>query len=239
MQNTNVNQSILPFIGAMSKFGYFEVFNKTKKEKFFSTGIDYDKNMPEFIIFRRQFATPVMPDSRVTGFKMISGSTFICRLSDGEFYIIRGLKQNETPDFDCDIENIDIFKLTNEKYLTLHDTNADKMTATLVLDTKKLGMLSVTQYSQIIKYINRELGGYPQRKQFCRTIYFEVDVARKEIWWGIFNLETDTLVSRQKLFNEYDTNGTLLEVEILRNLIDCAEEKYLLIIQEKGLTNAS
>lgn len=202
MNVATIRAAMLPFIANLSKYGFLEI-TSNEGEKFYSTGVDYNKRMPEFIIFQRLFATPIMPEFKVVGMELLPDDTVLCYMSDGGTYHIRGLKLCSEILDDCPLKDIYLHTLARPNLFTKHHYYKEIDLLVMVVDPNKLGMLSNRQYSAVRKIINQELGGSSLVMQACRTICFQVNMQhpQKKVYAGIYNLETEVSVTSHEVFN--------------------------------------
>lgn len=168
----------------------YENVKKCKKEEFCATGINVYQE--QFIIFSRQFAKSNFILNKITDIKAAAENIIIFKTDMGEVWTVEATRKNGLAD--CETASgspDDLRTLIDWSRSRLDDDGA----LTIVLDLRKLGCLTAQEKARIERYMNTRLDGLNKSKQVCRTIYFQTVDGGKETYAGLYNLETETIMT--------------------------------------------
>lgn len=196
-----VNSINKPIIAAayLSRFNWFDISTEDTTDKtsnFCATEIITDDM--GYYTFNRQFATSKYSNGKIEEVIPVNENKILFLSKGGTVYTVEATNKALA---DCNIASgskDDPASLID--WSRSHVDEAGK--AFVVLDLRKLGNITPIVSRRIAHYINAYMGGYADRYQVCRTVYFHTTKDR-EIYGGVYNLETEQPVTRVLYDAEY------------------------------------
>lgn len=218
-----INKALIA-VAYMSRFNWFDIATEHattgETSSFCATGIAIRESGT--LQFERQFATPKISDGRMEEIIPVNESKFLFLDEGGTVYTIECRNKAFA---DCSTASG-----SKDDPSTLIDwSRSDIDTAgnmLVVLDLRKLGVISNVEYSRIKNYMDIYLGGLSIKNQVCRTIYIEV-ASNQQITVGLFNLEQEQKMTA--VFVNLETSYTEDEAEKLKRLLEVAREELEVI----------
>lgn len=200
---TTIDFSALAAVALLSRYNWFNVGTENVKgetSKFCATGISIQKD--GYLEFQRQFATTKY-SGLIEKVIPISQSKFLLQDTRGTVYTVEA--SNKT------FANRNTANGSKDDPASLIDwsrSHIDKAgNPVVVLDLRKLGNIPPAMDHRIRFYINVYLGGYANRYQIPRTIYFQQ--IGMETYAGVYSLDTEKPVTKLVYYADYlaDTYG--------------------------------
>lgn len=196
-----VNSVNKPLIAAayMSRFNFFEIATEDttgKTSNFCATEI----TMSDFgdFTFSRQFANPKHSNGIIEEVIPVNENKFLFLSKGGTVYTV-----------DCknkalaDCSTVSGSKDDPASLINWSRSHIDEAgNAFVVMDLRKLGNITPIVSRRIQHFMNVYMGGYADRYQVCRTIYFQT-ATDGEIYGGIYSLETEQPVTKVLYDAEY------------------------------------
>lgn len=220
-----VNKPLIAVV-YMTRFNWFEVATEHattgETSSFCATGIMIRESGT--VQFNRQFATPKISDGRIEEVIPVSENKFLFLDKGGTVYTIEcrnkafadcstasGSKDDPASLIDWSRSDIDV-----------------KGNMLVVLDLRKLGVISNVEYNCIKNYMDIYLGGLSIKNQVCRTIYIEA-ASNQQITVGLFNLEQEQKMTA--VYVNLETSFTEDEAQKLKRLLKVARDELEVIPQ--------
>ena len=196
-----VNSINKPIIAAayLSRFNWFDISTEDTTDKtsnFCATEIITDDM--GYYTFNRQFATSKYSNGKIEEVIPVNENKILFLSKGGTVYTVEATNKALA---DCNIASgskDDPASLIDWSRSHIDETGK----AFVVLDLRKLGNITPIVSRRIAHYINAYMGGYADRYQVCRTVYFHTTKDR-EIYGGVYNLETEQPVTRVLYDAEY------------------------------------
>lgn len=216
---TTIDFSALAAVALLSRYNWFNVATENVKgetSKFCATEISIQKD--GYLEFQRQFATTKYT-SAIENVIPISQSKFLLQDTRGTVYTVEA--SNKT------FANRNTANGSKDDPASLIDwsrSHIDKAgNPVVVLDLRKLGNIPPAMDHRIRFYINVYLGGYANRYQIPRTIYFQQ--IGMETYAGVYSLDTEKPVTKLVYYADYlaDTYGKKEKAE-KKKVIQIMEE---------------
>lgn len=194
------NNKVLSAVALLSCYNWFNVTAENAKDgkpySFCSTGIDIDKY--GYMTFDRQFAIPHYSHGAAVDATATNERKFTFLTDQGDIYTIeasnKALADPNTASGSAD----DPASLIDWSR-TYIDETGDTF---VVLDLRKMGIISSALYRRIQHYMNVYQGGYSNLYQVCRTIYFCKE--GEKIYFGLYDLETEQPITKLSYYTEED-----------------------------------
>ena len=219
---TTIDFSALAAVALLSRYNWFNVATENVKgetSKFCATEISIQKD--GYLEFQRQFATTKY-SGLIEKVIPISQSKFLLQDTRGTVYTVEA--SNKT------FANRNTASGSKDDPASLIDLSRSdidvKGNMLVVLDLRKLGVISNVEYSCIKNYMDIYLGGLSIKNQVCRTIYIEA-ASNQQITVGLFNLEQEQKMTA--VFVNLETSYTEDEAEKLKRLLEIARKKLEVI----------
>ena len=189
-----VNSINKPIIAAayLSRFNWFNISTEDttgKTSNFCATEIITDDM--GYYTFNRQFATSKYSNGKIEEVLPVDGNKFLLLSKGGTVYTVEATNKAIADSSTASGSKDDPASLID--WSRSHIDEAGK--AFVVLDLRKLGNITPIVSNRIAHYINSYMGGYADRFQVCRTIYFQ-EADNGEIYGGVYNLETEQPVTK-------------------------------------------
>lgn len=189
-----INAAICAAVAVLNNAGNWLKVTKTAengtKQEFFATGINVYQD--SFIKFHRQFSTSIYIKDRITDVHAAAENEISFLTEAGEVWTVEAAHNSTLADPAIASGNVDDMK-------TLVDWSRSRIdkagNVLVVLDLRKLGFLTAREAAKIEKYMNTTLDGLGKSKQVCRTVYFEARNGGAEIYSGLYNLESDSIMT--------------------------------------------
>lgn len=220
---TTVKSVNKPLIAAayLSRFNWFNVSTEDttgKTSSFCATKIYMSDDFGHFE-FERQFANPKYSNGKIEEVIPVSENKILFLSKGGTVYTVEATNKALA---DCNIASgskDDPASLIDRG--RSHIDEAGK--AFVVLDLRKLGNIPPAMDHRIRFYINVYLGGYANRYQIPRTIYFQQ--IGMETYAGVYSLDTEKPVTKLVYYADYlaDTYGKKEKAE-KKKVIQIMEE---------------
>lgn len=216
---TTVDFSALAAVALLSRYNWFDVNTenvKSETSKLCATGISIQKD--GYLEFQRQFATTKYSGA-IEKVIPISQSKFLLQDTRGTVFTVEG--SNKTF---ADRNTASGSKDDPASLIDWSRSHIDKAgNPVVVLDLRKLGNISPAMDHRIRFYINVYLGGYANRYQIPRTIYFQQ--IGTETYAGVYSLDTEKPVTKLVYYADYlaDTYGKKEKAE-KKKVIQMMEE---------------
>lgn len=196
-----VNSVNKPLIAAayMSRFNFFEIATEDttgKTSNFCATEIITDDM--GYYTFNRQFANPKHSNGEIEEVLPVNKSKFLLLSKGGTVYTVEATNKTLADCSTASGSKDDPASLID--WSRSHTDEAGK--AFVVLDLRKLGNITPIVSRRIQHFMNVYMGGYADRYQVCRTIYFQT-ATDGEIYGGIYSLETEQPVTKVLYDAEY------------------------------------
>lgn len=196
-----VNSVNKPLIAAayMSRFNFFEIATEDttgKTSNFCATEIITDDM--GYYTFNRQFANPKHSNGEIEEVLPVNESKFLLLSKGGTVYTVEATNKTLADCSTASGSKDDPASLID--WSRSHTDEAGK--AFVVLDLRKLGNITPIVSRRIQHFMNVYMGGYADRYQVCRTIYFQT-ATDGEIYGGIYSLETEQPVTKVLYDAEY------------------------------------
>lgn len=196
-----VNSINKPIIAAayLSRFNWFDISTEDttgKTSNFCATEIITDDM--GYYTFNRQFATSKYSNGKIEEVIPVNENKILFLSKGGTVYTVEATNKALA---DCNIASgskDDPASLID--WSRSHTDEAGK--AFVVLDLRKLGNITPIVSRRIQHFMNVYMGGYADRYQVCRTIYFQT-ATDGEIYGGIYSLETEQPVTKVLYDAEY------------------------------------
>ena len=209
----------------MSRFNWFDISTEDttgKTSNFCATEIITDDM--GYYTFNRQFATSKYSNGKIEEVLPVDGNKFLLLSKGGTVYTVEATNKALA---DCNIASgnkEDPASLID--WSRSHIDNNGNML--VVLDLRKLGVISNKRFMRVKHYMNVFLGGLSVTKQVCRTIYFEV-ASNQQITVGLYNLEQEQKMTALPV--DLGISYTEDESEKIRHMLEVAREELEVIPQ--------
>lgn len=184
-----VNSINKPLIAAayLSRFNWFNIAAEDttgKTSNFCATEI----TMSDFgdFTFSRQFANPKYSNGKIEEVVPVSENKFLFLSKGGTVYTVEATNKALADSSTASGSKDDPASLIDWSHSHIDEAGR----AFVVMDLRKLGNITPIVSRRIAHYINAYMGGYADRFQVCRTIYFQ-EADNGEIYGGVYNLETE------------------------------------------------
>lgn len=199
---TTVKSVNKPLIAAayLSRFNWFNVSTEDttgKTSSFCATKIYMSDDFGHFE-FERQFANPKYSNGKIEEVIPVSENKILFLSKGGTVYTV-----------DCknkalaDCSTVSGSKDDPASLIDWSRSHIDEAgNAFVVMDLRKLGNITPIVSRRIQHFMNVYMGGYADRYQVCRTIYFQT-ATDGEIYGGIYSLETEQPVTKVLYDAEY------------------------------------
>lgn len=196
-----VNSVNKPLIAAayMSRFNFFEIATEDttgKTSNFCATEIITDDM--GYYTFNRQFATSKYSNGKIEEVIPVNENKILFLSKGGTVYTVEATNKALADCSTASGSKDDPASLID--WSRSHTDEAGK--AFVVLDLRKLGNITPIVSRRIQHFMNVYMGGYADRYQVCRTIYFQT-ATDGEIYGGIYSLETEQPVTKVLYDAEY------------------------------------
>lgn len=198
---TTVKSVNKPLIAAayLSRFNWFNVSTEDttgKTSSFCATKIYMSDDFGHFE-FERQFANPKYSNGKIEEVIPVSENKILFLSKGGTVYTVEA--SNKTF---ADRNTASGSKDDPASLIDWSRSHVDEAGNPLVvMDLRKLGNIPPAMDQRIRFYINVYLGGYSNRYQVCRTIYFHK--MGQEIYAGVYSLETEQPITKILFDAEY------------------------------------
>ena len=194
----SINKALIS-VAYMSRFNWFEVeaeYLTGEKLNFCATEI----TTSDFgdLRFNRQFATSKYSNGKIEEVLPVNESKFLLLSKGGTVYTVEATNKTLADCSTASGSKDDPASLID--WSRSHTDEAGK--AFVVLDLRKLGNITPIVSRRIQHFMNVYMGGYADRYQVCRTIYFQT-ATDGEIYGGIYSLETEQPVTKVLYDAEY------------------------------------
>ena len=191
--NTAINTNAIAAVALLSNYNFFTVNAENAKDgkpsSFCATGINIDKH--GYMTFERQFSQPCYSFGAVVDVAATDEDKFSFLTTAGTVYNVeatnKALADRSTASGSAD----DPASLIDWS----RSENGGEGNTLVVLDLRKMGIISPALNRRICHYMNVYLDGYANPYQVCRTIYFH-KAADGKIYGGIYSLETEQPVTK-------------------------------------------
>ena len=189
-----VNSINKPIIAAayLSRFNWFDISTEDttgKTSNFCATEIITDDM--GYYTFNRQFATSKYSNGKIEEVIPVNENKILFLSKGGTVYTVeatnKALADRSTASGSAD----DPASLIDWS----RSENGGEGNTLVVLDLRKMGIISPALNRRICHYMNVYLDGYANPYQVCRTIYFH-KAADGKIYGGIYSLETEQPVTK-------------------------------------------
>ena len=222
-----VNSINKPIIAAayLSRFNWFDISTEDttgKTSNFCATEIITDDM--GYYTFNRQFATSKYSNGKIEEVIPVNENKILFLSKGGTVYTVEATNKALA---DCNIASgskDDPASLID--WSRSHIDNNGNML--VVLDLRKLGVISNKRFMRVKHYMNAFLGGLSVTKQVCRTIYFEV-ASNQQITVGLYNLEQEQKMTALPV--DLEISYTEDESEKIRHMLEVAREELEVISQ--------
>lgn len=194
---TTIAFSALAAVTLLSRYNWFDVNAENIKgetSKFCATEINIQKD--GYLEFKRQFATTKYTGA-IEKVIPISQSKFLLQDTRGTVYTIEASNKAFADCTKASGSKDDPFSLVDWTRSLIDEAG----NPVVVLDLRKLGNIPPAMNYRIQFYINVYLGGYGNRYQVCRTVYFHK--VGQEIYAGVYSLETERPITKMLFDAEY------------------------------------
>lgn len=194
---TTINLSCLAAVALLSRYNWFDIDTEDttgKTSKFCATEISIQKD--GYLEFKRQFATTKYSGA-IEKVIPISQSKFLLQDTRGTVYTVEASNKTFSDRNTASGSKDDPASLID--WSRSHVDEAGN--PLVVMDLRKLGNIPPAMDQRIRFYINVYLGGYSNRYQVCRTIYFHK--MGQEIYAGVYSLETEQPITKILFDAEY------------------------------------
>ena len=200
---TTIDFSALAAVALLSRFNWFNVDTENVKgetSKFCATEINIQKD--GYLEFKRQFATTKYSGA-IEKVIPINQSKFLLQDTRGTVFTVEGSNKTFADRNTASGSKDDPASLID--WSRSHIDEAGN--PVVVLDLRKLGNISPAMDHRVRFYINVYMGGYVNRYQVNRTIYFQQ--IGTEIYAGVYSLETEKPITKLVYYADYlaDTYG--------------------------------
>lgn len=183
-----------PLIAAayLSRFNWFDVSTEDttgKTSNFCATEIITDDL--GYYTFNRQFSNPVHSNGKIEEILPVNENKFLLLSKGGTVYTVEATNKTLA---DCSTASGS--KDDPASLIDWSRSHIDEAgNAFVVMDLRKLENITPIVNRRIAHYINVYMGGYADRYQVCRTVYFHI-TKNGEIYGGVYSLETEQPVTR-------------------------------------------
>lgn len=186
-----INKALIA-VAYMSRFNWFDISTEDttgKTSNFCATEIITDDM--GYYTFNRQFATSKYSNGKIEEVLPVNESKFLLLSKGGTVYTVEATNKTLADCSTASGSKDDPASLID--WSRSHTDEAGK--AFVVLDLRKLGNITPIVSRRIQHFMNVYMGGYADRYQVCRTIYFQT-AADGKIYGGIYSLETEQPVTK-------------------------------------------
>lgn len=187
----SINKSVIA-VAYLSRFNWFNISTEDttgKTSNFCATEITTSSFGD--LTFNRQFATPKHSNGKIEEVVPVNENKILFLSKGGTVYVVEGINKAIA---DCSTASG-----SKDDPVSLIDWNRSHIDgagkAFVVLDLRKLGDITPIVNRRIQSFINVYMGGYANRYQVCRTIYFQ-EGDNGEIYGGVYNLETEQPITK-------------------------------------------
>ena len=220
----SINKALIA-VAYMSRFNWFKVeaeYLTGEKLNFCATEI----TTSDFgdLRFNRQFATPKYSNGKIEEFIPVNENKFLFLSEGGTVYTV-DCKNKALADCSTASGSKDDPASLIDWSRSHIDNNGNML---VVLDLRKLGVISNKRFMRVKHYMNAFLGGLSVTKQVCRTIYFEV-ASNQQITVGLHNLEQEQKMTALPV--DLEISYTEDESEKIRHMLEVAREELEVIPQ--------
>lgn len=187
----SINKALIA-VAYMSRFNWFDISTEDttgKTSNFCATEIITDDM--GYYTFNRQFATSKYSNGKIEEVLPVNESKFLLLSKGGTVYTVEATNKTLADCSTASGSKDDPASLID--WSRSHTDEAGK--AFVVLDLRKLGNITPIVSRRIQHFMNVYMGGYADRYQVCRTIYFQT-AADGKIYGGIYSLETEQPVTK-------------------------------------------
>lgn len=194
----SINKALIA-VAYMSRFNWFDISTEDttgKTSNFCATEIITDDM--GYYTFNRQFATSKYSNGKIEEVLPVNESKFLLLSKGGTVYTVEATNKTLADCSTASGSKDDPANLID--WSRSHTDEAGK--AFVVLDLRKLGNITPIVSRRIQHFMNVYMGGYADRYQVCRTIYFQT-ATDGEIYGGIYSLETEQPVTKVLYDAEY------------------------------------
>lgn len=194
----SINKALIA-VAYMSRFNWFDISTEDttgKTSNFCATEIITDDM--GYYTFNRQFATSKYSNGKIEEVLPVNESKFLLLSKGGTVYTVEATNKTLADCSTASGSKDDPASLID--WSRSHTDEAGK--AFVVLDLRKLGNITPIVSRRIQHFMNVYMGGYADRYQVCRTIYFQT-ATDGEIYGGIYSLETEQPVTKVLYDAEY------------------------------------
>lgn len=224
--NTAINTNAIAAVALLSNYNFFTVNAENAKDgkpsSFCATGINIDKH--GYMTFERQFSQPCYSFGAVVDVAATDEDKFSFLTTAGTVYTV-DCKNKALADCSTASGSKDDPASLIDWSRSHIDNNGNML---VVLDLRKLGVISNKRFMRVKHYMNAFLGGLSVTKQVCRTIYFEV-ASNQQITVGLYNLEQEQKMTALPV--DLEISYTEDESEKIRHMLEVAREELEVIPQ--------
>lgn len=221
----SINKALIA-VAYMSSFNWFDIATEHattgETSSFCATGIAIRESGT--LQFERQFATPKISDGRIEEVIPVNENKFLFLDEGGTVYTIECRNKAFAECSTASGSKDDPASLIDWSRSGI-DTAGNML---VVLDLRKLGVISNVEYSRIKNYMDIYLGGLSVKNQVCRTIYIEA-ARSQQITVGLYNLEQERKMTALPV--DLEISYTEDESEKIRHMLEVAREELEVIPQ--------
>jgi hypothetical protein len=154
--------------------------------------VEKDAELSGFLRLRRHFASSFLFTSAVSE-AVREGDAFHITLRRGDKLTISACRDGKFSEykFDCELTDFRLHTLANPDYFCPTRQKRDSGEFFAPVDFGRVGRLSDIQCDKVVRLMEALLGGRGDDRQFCRTVYFSVNLKTGAVRAGLYNLERE------------------------------------------------
>lgn len=222
---TNTNNNIAAVVDLLSRYNWLTVTAEAEGKEpqtFHATGIN--THMGDFIAFDRQCATGFYTDNAIVDIAAAGENAFTFLTASGTAYTVTGENKAGLAHRDTSTGSLD----DPASLIDWHRSSLTEAGEVLVmLDFGKAGQISGKDSGKIKAFVNSNLDGKPQSRQYCQTIYIKAASDKTghfdPVVIGLYSLESETVLTGKTFF--YDVSFSEAESDIIRAMLKAVEEE--------------
>lgn len=223
--NTTTINNLTAAVEGMSRYNWLTVTAEAEGKEpqtFHATGIN--THMGDFIAFDRQCATGFYTDNAIVDIAAAGENAFTFLTASGTAYVVTGENKAGLAHRDTSTGSLD----DPASLIDWHRSSLTEAGEVLVmLDFGKAGQISGKDSGKIKSFVNSNLDGKPQSRQYCRTIYIKTASDKTgyfdPVVVGLYNLESETVMTEKTFY--FDVSFSEAESDIIRAMLKAVEEE--------------
>jgi hypothetical protein len=177
-------------------------------------GVTVDGELSGFMRLTRHFAASLLFTSAVRSAAR-DGDTFRVTLRRGDTLRITASRERKFSDHKrgCDLNDIRLHHLARPEFFCPARGRTSDNERFATVDFGRVGALTDAQHDKIVRLMDVTLGGRGDDRQFCRTVYFAVDVATGAVRAGLYNLERERVETSFRVYTPGASSRSVLSAE--------------------------